>query len=111
MEIRGTTIQIAIRTRTGVDDFRRPIYSIEWEDVADCLFSPASTDDLPKDIDLTGKRAIYTLAIPKGDTHDWKDCTVRFAGHIWKSIGFPIVGIEENVPLRWHTKVTVELYE
>lgn len=78
--------------------------------VTDVLVAPASTTDLPATIDLTGKKAVYTLAIPKGDTHDWTDCTVRFFGRTWKSFGFPLEGIEELVPLRWNKKVLVELY-
>lgn len=53
---------------------------------------------------------IYTLAIPKGDTHEWTDCEVEFFGRRWRSVGFPQKGIEDLVPLDWNQKVTVETY-
>ena len=59
---------------------------------------------------LFGKKAVYTLAIPKGDTHKWEDSVVEFFGHKWKTFGFPIEGIESNIPLDWNKKVMVERY-
>lgn len=51
----------------------------------------------------------YTLAIPKGDTHEWTDKIVEFFGRKFRTVGFPEQGIEENIPLVWHKKVKVEL--
>jgi len=54
---------------------------------------------------------VYTLAIPKGDTHDWENQVIEFWGKTWKSFGMPLEGIESNIPLAWNKKVTVERYE
>lgn len=110
MGLTGDTVVLVERVQAGVDPFNRPVYTEVEVEVADVLWAPASTTDLPTSIDLTGKKAVYTLAIPKGDNHNWVDCTVRFAGHTWKSIGFPLEGMDANLPLRWNKKVTVELY-
>ena len=61
--------------------------------------------------DLYGKKAVYTLAIPKGDTHDWIDARVRFFNQEWQAFGFPLEGMEANIPLNWNKKVMVERYE
>lgn len=108
--LKGVTITLLREVEVCKDPFGRPVYDIEEEEVDDVLVAPATTTDLPATIDLTGKKVVYTLAIPKGDTHDWTDCRVRFFGYEWRSIGFPLEGIEENIPLRWNKKVTVELY-
>ena len=56
-----------------------------------------------------GRLLGFTMGIPKGDTHDWTDRLVEFWGYRFRTLGFPEQGIEENIPLRWHKKVKVEL--
>lgn len=53
----------------------------------------------------------YTLAIPKGDTHIWTDTLVSFWGKTWRTIGLPVRGMDENIPLCWNEKVRVRLCE
>ena len=74
------------------------------------LISPTSTDDVTSQMNLTGRKAEYTLAIPKGDTHDWENKEVLFFGKRWKTFGIPLEGIEEMIPLSWNKKVMVERY-
>ena len=74
------------------------------------LVAPASADDIVSQLNLTGKKAVYTLAIPKGDKHNWLDRRVQFFGETWQTFGFPVKGIEENIPLDWNEKVMVEKY-
>lgn len=109
--IKGIPIIFMKKTQTGTDGFNHPIFSFEEEIIENVLVAPASTDDIVTSQDLTGKKAVYTLAIPKGDTHDWEDALVRFFGQKWRTYGYPIEGIEENIPLDWNKKVMVEHYE
>lgn len=113
MAIRGTTIQILNKKKTGTDWANRPIYEDTAENVNDVLVGEPSTEDIAQALDLYGKRVQYTLAIPKGDTHDWTDVKVilpePFAG-TYRTFGFTTAGIEENIPLRWNKKVRVERY-
>lgn len=51
----------------------------------------------------------YTIAVPKGDEHDWTDKAVGFFGQIYRTVGLPEQGIEENIPLQWHKKIKAEL--
>ena len=61
-------------------------------------------------LNMTGKKAVYNIAIPKGDDHTWEDNRVEFFGESWRVIGFPQQGIEENIPLDWNQKWMVERY-
>ncbi|MBQ3321895.1 MAG: hypothetical protein IJH05_03510 [Firmicutes bacterium] len=113
MAITGITVTLYVKTQAGVDALNHPVYSETPVQVEDVLVAPASSDDLIDSTMLEGKKAVYTLAIPKGDTHDWLDVKVElpepFAG-VYKTFGFPTAGIEANIPLRWNKKVMVERY-
>ena len=50
----------------------------------------------------------YTLAIPKGDSHEWTDKIVEFFGRKFRTVGFAEQGIEENIPLLWNKKIKAE---
>lgn len=108
--IKGTTVLLYERTRTGKDTFNHPLYEELPVQVNDVLVTPVGTDDLVADLQLHGKKAVYELSIPKGDTHTWEDRTVEFFGQKWKTIGFCQQLITENVPLRWDRKIKVERY-
>lgn len=53
----------------------------------------------------------YTLGIPKGDQNTWTDRKLGFFGRTFRTIGLPVQGIEENIPLCWHKKVKAEFAE
>ena len=108
--IKGITVRLKAKTQTGTDDFNRPTYTTEFVDVDNVLVGAPSADDVINEINLSGKRIIYTLAIPKGDTHDWTDTEVEIWGQIFRTSGFPTQGIEENIPLDWNMKVQVGRY-
>ena len=71
--------------------------------------SPLSDEEKVSTLNLTGRRAVYQLGIPKGDTHNWEAGTmVEFFGQRWRIIGEPTLGIEGMIPLLWNKKVKVE---
>lgn len=109
--IQGITIKLDVKTQTGIDSFGNPTYSTTQVDVKNVLVSPVSNDDMLSELNLTGKKSVYELAIPKGDTHVWKNTTVEFFGKKWKTIGIPVGGIEDMIPLDWNAKIKVEEYE
>lgn len=109
--IKGTTIIIVVRTQTGVDGFGHPVYAETEETVDNVLIQPLSTDDAIAELNLTGKHILYNLGIPKGDNHDWTNTKVKFFGKTFATVGIPLEGIESMIPLDWHKKVKVELYE
>ena len=114
IRIRGITVEVCVRTQTGVDALKAPVYEERWETVENVLVGQPTSDDAATAWNLYGKRIAYTLAIPKGDAHVWRDTLVRlpepFEG-VYRTVGVPAAGIEENVPLCWNKKVQVERHE
>ena len=37
--------------------------------------------------ELYGRRELYQIAVPKGDSHRWSNCRVSFFGKMWRVIG------------------------
>lgn len=108
--IKGITVGLHVKEVVGTDPFNRPVHKEKIVDVANVLVAPSSSDDIVTSQNLYGKKAVYTLAIPKGDTHTWEDTKVDFFGRTWQTFGYPLSGIEENIPLDWNQKVMVETY-
>ncbi len=108
--IKGIDVILYEKAQTGVDGFNKPIYEETAVTVSNVLVTPSSETEILDTVNLTGRKAIYTMAIPKGDTHNWEDKTVEFFGEKWHTIGMPISGIEDMIPLDWNTKVRVERY-
>lgn len=110
--IKGIDVILHEKKQVGTDELNNPIYEYgDGEIVHNVLVAPASSNDIINQQDLEGRKAIYTLAIPKGDTHNWEQARVEFLGKMWKQFGHPLIGIEKNIPLDWNMKVTVECYE
>ena len=108
--IKGIPVTLINKIETGKDPFGNPIYEDAEILVDNVLISPTSSDDIVNQLNLTGKKAVYTLAIPKGDTNVWEDKEVRFFGERWRVFGMATQGIEELIPLDWNKKVMVERY-
>lgn len=108
--IKGIPVTLYERAQTGVDGFNKPVYEETAVIVENVLVAPAQEEEVLDTLNLTGRRAVYTLGIPKGDTHIWEDRDVEFFGERWHTIGMPIQGIEAMIPLSWNKKVRVERY-
>ena len=110
-KIKGIAIQLIQKVQTGTDPFGNPIFEDKPINVDNVLISPTLSDDVVNQLDLAGRKAVYTLGIPKGDTHDWEDKEVIFLGERWRTFGIPTEGIDDMIPLDWNKKVLVERYE
>ena len=108
--IKGITVTLYEKEKINEDPFGKLIYKETPTKVENVLVAPTNTQEVLDALNLTGKKAVYTIAIPKGDKHTWKDNKVEFFGEIWKVIGFPQQGIEQNIPLEWNQKWMVERY-
>lgn len=106
--IKGIPITLYARTASGTDSFNRPIYTETAVTVDNVLISPMSEAEILDTLTLTGRRAVYQLAIPKGDNHEWTDCKVGFFGRSWHVIGDVLQGIDAMIPLDWNKKIRVE---
>lgn len=109
--ITGIPVTLVNKKEIGTDPFGAPIYENVEIEVENVLVSPTSTDDIVNHLDLTGKKAVYTLAIPKDDTNNWEDAEVIFFGERWRTFAMPTQGIDHLIPLDWNKKVLVERYE
>ena len=109
--LRGISIILYTKNKVGEDEFGAPVYEELPEVVNDVLVGEPEGSDVTVTLNLTGKRLAYTLAIPKGDTHEWRDRKVEFFGRKFRTFGEPVEGIEGMIPLRWNKKVKVERYE
>lgn len=109
--IKGIQVTLLKKVKIGDDEFNEPIYRDEEINVDNVLVAPSSTDDIVNAQNLYGKKAVYTLAIPKRDQNTWEDTEVIFFGKKWRTFGMPIEGIEHNIPLSWNKKVMVECIE
>lgn len=111
LSIKGIPVKLSVRTQKGIDDFNRPTYEVSQEVVENVLVGEPSAEDVVNELNLSGKRIAYVLAIPKGDTHTWENTEVEFWGMAFKTVGIPTQGIDDNIPLQWNKKVKVERYE
>lgn len=110
-KLRGITVTLVDTVEIGRDPFNNPINKKQEIEVEDVLVAPTSSDDVVNELSLSGRKAVYTLAIPKGDTHDWENKEVLFFGQRWRTFGIPLEGMDHLIPLDWNKKVMVERYE
>jgi hypothetical protein len=113
--LHGITVSLQSVTQTGTDSFGMPEETETWTDIPDVLVGQPTDAEQAEALDFFGKRAVYSLGIPKGDTHDWVDKKVEWTdayGNTFtvKTFGYPVTGIEANVPGQWHMKVKCEAY-
>lgn len=112
--MKTVTVTLIEKTKSGTDPFNLPVYDETEVSVDGVLVGEPSTEDITNAYITHGSRLAYTLAIPKGDEHDWTDTKVilpdRFAG-TYHTVGKATAGIEGNIPLRWNKKVHLETYE
>lgn len=110
-KIKGMTITLIDKVEIGRDPFNKPIYQDKPIEIENVLVAPTSSDDVINELSLSGRKAVYTLAVPKGDTHDWEEKEVLFFGKRWRAFGIPLEGMDHLIPLDWNKKVMVERYE
>ena len=106
--LKGITVTLHEREQTGMDDFNRPIYEETAVSVENVLVGQPTEQEILDTLELTGRRAVYTLGIPKGDAHVWTDRKVSFFGQDFRVIGAPVQGIEAMIPLEWNKKARCE---
>ena len=101
------SVLLITRTQT-LDAHNYPIVSEQEEWVDNVLVGEPTQAELENVAEVKHERAVYMLAVPKGDAHDWQDATVAFWGRRWRQIGRIVQGIEANIPLEWNKKLMVE---
>ena len=105
--LRGITVTLITRTATK-DAFNYPTWTETREEVGNVLVGEPTQSELATSADTKEARLQYTLAIPKGDNHNWQDAIVEFWGKRFRQYGQVVQGIEAMIPLDWNKKITVE---
>lgn len=115
--ITGIDVTLYVQEQTGTDPFGKPVYKETATTVSNVLVGQPNDDEILSSVSLYGKKIEYMLGIPKGDTHDWTDKKVEWTDsygtkHTCQTFGFPITGIEANLPSQvpWHKKVRCAVY-
>jgi len=109
--IKTTSIILIGETKTGEDDFGRPVYTTTEQEISGVLVGEPTSDEINDVLQLHGKQLAYVIALPKGDENDWIDKEVIVFGKKFRTVGEPTQGIEANIPLDWNKKVKVVVYE
>lgn len=108
---KGQSVILYERTKTGKDEFNRDVYEEKPVIVENVFIGRPEANEVVSEMNLSGRRIVYTLGIPRGDTHDWENVTVEFYGRKWKTFGIPVQGNTKLMPFVWDKNVTVEAYE
>lgn len=109
--LKGIDITLYTKKEIGEDDFHAAIYEENPEIIHNVLIGEPSTEEITTELQLYGRHLAYTLALPKGDAHDWNNVRVSFFGQDFRTYGSVTQGIESMIPLCWNKKVKVERYE
>lgn len=113
--MKGITVYLYEQAESGTDPFGVPIINETPTAVENVLVGEPTTDDITTSTALYQKTIRFMLGIPKGDAHDWMDKKVSWFDAYGREIvcqtfGFPITGVEANIPGPWHMKVRVADY-
>lgn len=108
--IKGMTVTLINKVKVSEDEFNRPVYEPEVVQVDNVLVAPESNPEVLSQLNLAGHKEVYLLGIPKGDTHNWVNAQVEFFGKRWSTVGEPLEGMDDLIPLAWNKKVRVERY-
>ena len=109
--IKGETVILIDKIQTGTDPFGAPIYDESEIEIKNVIVGSPTFDSATADLQLYGKKLAFTLGIPKGDNHEWKDRNVIIRGQKFRTYGFPLEQTSANVPGKWNKQVKVERYE
>ena len=72
--LKGIDVTLYEKTQTGTDEADAPVYAETPVTVHNVLVGEPSAEEITTELQLTGRRLAYTLAIPKGDAHDGTTC-------------------------------------
>lgn len=105
--IKGTTVVLYDKVLTGTDEFGRAVYEETSVEVENVLIGEPTGTEVTDTANINGKKAVYTLGIPKSDANTWEDRDVEFFGERWHTFGYSTAGMEDLIPLDWNRKVQV----
>lgn len=103
------TVKLYEKVEIGTDDFGVPTYSTFIEEIDHCLVAIGQHGQMTDNTNIQVALDTFTIAIPKGDTHDWRNSIVEFnLGGVdfrCKTYGDYLLGYEDAMPLMWHKQI------
>lgn len=109
--IKGIAVRLINKKKIGEDRIGSDITEDVEILVENVLIRPVSSDEMINELNLSGRKIIYELAIPKTDTNTWTNSELIFFNERFRVINAPVQGIDELIPLDWNKKVMVEKIE
>ena len=88
--LKGIDITLYEKTQSGTDEADAPVYTETPVTVHNVLVGEPSAEEITTELQLTGRRLAYTLAIQH-----------------FRTCGGVVQGIERMIPLCWNKKVQV----
>lgn len=83
----GVPVTLYEKVNSGqCDPFGVPIYTRSPVTVENVIIGQPTTQEVVDTLNLTGKKIVYLLGIPKGDEHVWTDRKVSFFGEDFHTI-------------------------
>lgn len=102
-------VKLYERVENGVDDFGIPKYTEKPVVINKCLVAMGQHNQLLDNNTTPVALDTFTIAIPKGDKHDWRNSRVEFelGGIVFvcKTNGDYLLGVEDAMPLMWHKQI------
>lgn len=97
------------KVQTGVDPFGTEIYKEQKVVVNNCLVSMVAYSQLSENNTTLSALDQFIIAIPKGDSHEWRNASVEFTladiTFKCKTNGDYYLGFEDAMPLMWHKQI------
>lgn len=109
--LRDFTISVKLYEKVieGVDDFGVPTHSEHAVIINECLVAIGLHNQLTDNNTTQVALDSFTIAIPKGDNHEWRNSIVEFnLGGVdfkCKTYGDYLLGYEDAMPLMWHKQI------
>lgn len=103
------SVKLFEKVLEGYDGFGVPTYTEQAVIIDKCLVAIGSHNPLANNNTTQVALDTFTIAIPKGDNHDWRNSIVEFnLGGVdfkCKTYGDYLLGYEDAMPLMWHKQI------
>lgn len=109
--LKDFTISVKLHEKVldGADGFGVPTYTTHTEVINQCLVAIGQHGQLTNNNTIQVALDTFTIAIPKGDTHEWRNSIVEFnlggVDYRCKTNGDYLLGYEDAMPLMWHKQI------
>lgn len=102
-------VKLHEKIANGFDGFGVPTYTEHIKYINNCFVVIGNHYQLLDNNTSLVALDEFTIAIPKGDNHEWRNSIVEFKlggiDYKCKTHGDYLLGVEEAMPLMWHKQI------